>query len=215
MTKSFLFYHKKGKIWSMDENEFKKAVADNIAYYRKRMGLTQLQLAEKINYSDKAISKWERGESLPEVFILHNLATFFGVSLNDFLTVGRKPRNPMTAKVRLLITLLSSGVVWLVATAVFILTLLIDPSLTFMWLAFIYAIPLSAIVLLVFSLLWGNNRQSFVVVTILAVGLCLSLYLSLYQLYPHMWLIFISLIPIEILAFFWFVFRRIRKQPNT
>lgn len=60
----------------MNETEFKRIVADNIAFYRKQMGLTQLQLAEKLNYSDKAISKWERGESLPEVYVLHSLASF-------------------------------------------------------------------------------------------------------------------------------------------
>jgi len=198
----------------MEEREFKKAVAENIAYYRKRMGLTQLQLAEKINYSDKAISKWERAESLPEIYTLNILADFFGVTLNDFATTGRKPRTPITTKARFLISILSAGLVWLVATTVFVLALLIDPTLTYMWLAFIYAIPLSAIVLLVFSLLWGNNSLSFVVVSALAVGLCMSVYLSLYNIYPHMWIIFISLVPIEILAMFWFVFRKIRKQPK-
>jgi len=200
----------------MEENEFKIIVAENLTHYRKNMGLTQLQLAEKINYSDKAISKWERAESLPDVFILHKLATFFGVSLNDFLTVGRKPRQSLTIKARILISLLSAGVVWLVATVIFVLANLIDPTIVFdMWLVFIYAIPASSIVLLVFSLLWGNNRLSFGFVTSLAVGLTLSIYLSLYQMYPHIWYIFISLVPIEVLAMFWFIFRNIRKVPTA
>lgn len=200
----------------MEENEFKKIVAENLTHYRKNMGLTQLQLAEKINYSDKAISKWERAESLPDVFILYKLATFFGVSLNDFLTIGRKPRQSLTIKARILISLLSAGVVWLVATVIFVLANLIDPTIVFdMWLVFIYAIPASSIVLLVFSLLWGNNRLSFGFVTSLAVGLTLSIYLSLYQMYPHIWYIFISLVPIEVLAMFWFIFRNIRKVPTA
>jgi len=199
----------------MEENVFKRIVADNISYYRKKMGLTQLQLAEKINYSDKAISKWERAESLPEVYVLNQLATFFGVTLNDFLTVGRKPRQPLTIKTRILISILSAGIVWLVATVIFVLTNLIKPNINFdTWLLFIYAIPLSSIVLLVFSLIWGNNRLSFAFVTSLSVGLTLSIYLSLFKIYPHIWYIFISLVPIEILAMFWFIFRKIRKVPT-
>lgn len=199
----------------MNETEFKRIVADNIAFYRKQMGLTQLQLAEKLNYSDKAISKWERGESLPEAYVLHALASFFGVTLNDFLTVGRKPRTPLAIKTRILISLLSAGLVWLVATVIFVLTNLIEPNIDFdIWLVFIYAIPLSSIVLLVFSLLWGNNRLSFAFVTALSVGLTLSIYLSLFKFYPHIWYIFIALVPIEILALFWFIFRKIRKVPT-
>ncbi len=199
----------------MNENEFKAIVANNIAYYRKKMGLTQLQLAEKMNYSDKAISKWERAESLPEAYVLHQLADFFGVTLNDFLTVGRKPRTPLTIKTRILISILSAGIVWLVATVIFVLTNLIAPTLPFdTWLLFIYAIPASSIVLLVFSLIWGNNRLSFAFVTSLSVGLTLSIYLSLFPLYPHTWYIFIALVPIEILAMFWFIFRKIRTVPT-
>ncbi len=199
----------------MNETEFKRIVADNIAFYRKQMGLTQLQLAEKLNYSDKAISKWERGESLPEAYVLHALASFFGVTLNDFLTVGRKPRTPLAIKTRILISLLSAGLVWLVSTVIFVLTNLIEPNIDFdIWLVFIYAIPLSSIVLLVFSLLWGNNRLSFAFVTSLAVGLTLSVFLSIFPIYPHIWYIFIALVPIEILALFWFIFRKIRKVPT-
>ncbi|MFA7020844.1 MAG: hypothetical protein WC215_04760, partial [Bacilli bacterium] len=165
--------------------------------------------------SDKAVSKWERAESLPEVYVLQQLATLFGVTLNDFLTVGRKPRTPLTIKSRILISILSAGIVWLIATVIFILTNLIKPGIGYdTWLLFIYAIPLSSIVLLVFSLLWGNNRLSFAFVTSLSVGLTLSVYLTLFKTYPHIWYIFIALVPIEILAMFWFIFRRIRKVPT-
>ena len=199
----------------MEEIEFKKIVADNISYYRKKMGLTQLQLAEKINYSDKAISKWERAESLPEVFVLNQLATFFCVTLNDFLTVGLKPREPLAVKTRILISILSAGIVWLVATIIFVLINLISSNIGYdTWLLFIYAIPLSSIILLVFSLIWGNNRLSFAFVTSLSVGLTLSIYLSLFKIYPHIWYLFISLVPIEILAMFWFIFRKIRTVPT-
>ena len=70
----------------INENEFKQIVARNITMFRKANGLTQLELAEKLNYSDKAISKWERGESLPDVYMLQVIANMFGISLNDLVS---------------------------------------------------------------------------------------------------------------------------------
>ena len=54
----------------MDDEKVKKRIGANIAYYRRRAGLTQAGLAEKLNYSDKAVSKWERGDSIPDVLTL-------------------------------------------------------------------------------------------------------------------------------------------------
>ena len=51
-------------------DDLKLTVARDLADCRRAAGLTQLQLAEKLNYSDKAVSKWERGESLPDVAVL-------------------------------------------------------------------------------------------------------------------------------------------------
>ena len=74
-----------------NENEFKKIVVENLIYYRKINKLTQLQLAEKLNYSDKAISKWERGESLPDIYILSNIAEIYGITLNDLVMKQETP----------------------------------------------------------------------------------------------------------------------------
>ena len=64
--------------------ELKNIIANNLMALRKSNKLTQLELAEKLNYSDKAISKWERGESLPDVLLLKSLADMYGVSV-DYL----------------------------------------------------------------------------------------------------------------------------------
>ena len=69
----------------MDDEKLKKQVGANIAAYRKRAGLTQAGLAEKLNYSDKAVSKWERGESVPDVVTLVQLAELFEITVNDLL----------------------------------------------------------------------------------------------------------------------------------
>ncbi len=67
----------------MTEAEIRKTVAGNIAKYRKQMGMTQIDLSEKINYSDKSISKWERGDGIPDVPTLVQLAETFGVSVDS------------------------------------------------------------------------------------------------------------------------------------
>ena len=69
----------------MTDVEFRKTVAKNLAAYRKMSGLTQLELAEKLNYSDKSVSKWERGDGLPDVYVLKTLADFYGVTTDYIL----------------------------------------------------------------------------------------------------------------------------------
>ena len=69
----------------MDGEKLKYQIGANIAAYRKRAGLTQAGLAEKLNYSDKAVSKWERGESVPDVLTLAMLAEQFQLTVNDLL----------------------------------------------------------------------------------------------------------------------------------
>ena len=76
-----------------DINNQQELLAKNLAYYRKASGLTQLELAEKFNYSDKSVSKWERGESVPDVFTLKELANFFNITIEDFFS-----NKPVTQK---------------------------------------------------------------------------------------------------------------------
>ena len=69
----------------MNDEKLKKQLGANIVAYRKRSGLTQAGLAEKLNYSDKAVSKWERAESMPDLLTLVQLAELFDVTVNDLL----------------------------------------------------------------------------------------------------------------------------------
>ena len=69
----------------MDEMNLRAIIAENLGYYRRRQGLTQAALAEKLNYSDKSVSKWERGDGLPDVLVLMRLAEYYGITLNDLV----------------------------------------------------------------------------------------------------------------------------------
>lgn len=65
--------------------ENKEIIAENLVYYRKKSGMSQLELAQKLSYSNKNISKWENGETTPNVFVLKNIAELYGITVDDLL----------------------------------------------------------------------------------------------------------------------------------
>ena len=189
----------------------KKLIAENITKYRKMSNLTQGELAKKLNYSDKSVSKWERGESLPDIIILKQMSGIFGVSL-DTLT-SNKVEKPSKVKQfvnrintsRVLITSCASVLVWLVATIIFVALSLITnwPRL---WLVFMYGIPVNFIVLISLTKFWQNEWYNFGMVSGIIISLPLALYLTLNM--SDFWLLFIICIPLVVLAFLWFIARK-------
>ena len=167
--------------------------------------MTQIDLAERLHYSDKAVSKWERGESIPDVGVLKEIADLFGVTVDYLLTEEHTaPREDVPAgrqHRRAVVTLLSVALVWLIATVVFVILGMVLPGLRGEWLAFVYAVPVSAIVLLVFNSLWGRRRRNYGIVSVLVWGLLLSAFLT----YPRgmMWMIFLLGIPAQIIIWLW------------
>lgn len=186
--------------------DIKNNIAKNVSTHRKRLNLTQLQLAEKLNYSDKAVSKWERAEAVPDIYILSELAELFGVTVDDLIKPEvyippKKKGLPLTVRNKVVIALLSIGVVWLVATALFtILNWTSVPGR--LWLAFIYAIPASAIVGIVFNVLWGKRIITNLLISMLIWTLALSFLLTFTQ--TDVWLVFIVCIPLQVLTILWF-----------
>ena len=98
------------------DEKLRQLIAENIAYYRKLNGDTQAGLAEKLSYSDKSVSKWERGDGTPDIFILSHIASLYGITVQDLL---REKKVAKTRTRHLLISLLSVGLVWLVMTVLF------------------------------------------------------------------------------------------------
>ena len=96
----------------------KETIAANIAALRQSAGMTQAEFAGKLNYTDKAVSKWERAESVPDVFVLAEIAELFGVTV-DYLLAEHDNVMPETTQnkhySRLVVSLLSVTPVWLAA----------------------------------------------------------------------------------------------------
>ena len=189
---------------SVSEHQLREYFARNLSTYRKALGLTQLELAEKLNYSDKSISKWERGDGLPDLAVTVQLAEIFGLSVNDL--VAEKPRRRlMTTRNKIIITLLSMGVAWLVATILFFLFELILPAFG-AWRFYVYAIPISAIVGIVFSCIWWKKIHVFASISTLiwSLALCVMVTLSI----PKISLIFIVAAVLQVLVILWLLMKK-------
>lgn len=172
----------------LTETEFRKRVGSNISYYRKANGLTQSALAEKLNYSDKAVSKWERGESIPDTYVLYSISKIFFCSMNDI--VGEQPEKNTDSPLikekikqkkfkRGMITALSVGLNWLVVSLVFFIANMISNSILHqnndnLWIIFLYGIPITFILTLIFSCLWGRIWQQGVSVSGILWGAVMS-----------------------------------------
>lgn len=203
----------------MNGENLKNQLGANITAYRKRMGLTQAGLAEKLNYSDKAVSKWERGESVPDVLTLAQLAELFDVTVNDLLqdpnalpestSAVEKAMEKAVEKTlkrkadKGIILNLSSLLVWFVALLIFVV--LSSAGLPKSWVAFFYAIPADAIVLLSLRSAWQDFRWNKTLVSLIVWGSLLSIYMTLWVFVNlNIWKVFLLGIPGQIAIFLWF-----------
>lgn len=204
-----------------NEQNVRSIIASNLTKYRKNLGLTQLELAEKLNYSDKTLSKWERGESIPDILTLKQLANIFEVSVDVLISeegtstafVRKKDKKPATKRKIICVNLLSVALVWLVAVIAFVMMSLILGNQSKLWLSFIYAIPVSGIVLLVFSCIWGNNIYRFFFTSLIVWTLSLSIHLTMnsFNVQNGYMLYFISIV-LEIMAFVFFIILKKNKK---
>ena len=180
-------------------------IAKNICEYRKHIGLTQAELGEKLNFTDKSVSKWEKGEYLPDVSVLYKMCEIFGITLNDLTSEQEKVVVPQKDRHnKILITLMSAGLVWFVATIAFVLFTIFMPSFSQRWLFFIYALPVTSIVVLVFSCIWGSNFLKFCFTSSLTWTVLLSICLT----FSNVWYLFLIGAPFQILISLWFYFKK-------
>ena len=187
-------------------NDYKRIIAGNITDLRKAVPLTQAELAEKLNYSDKAVSKWERGESIPDVAVLKQIADLFGVTVDylleekhDFSSVANSVPF-QKKKLHLIITALSCALVFLIAT-VFFAILGIVTDLNRIWLAYVYCVPICSILLIIFNSIWGNKRVNYFFISLLVWSFLASVYLTIGN-YSN-WLIFIIGVPGQVIILLW------------
>lgn len=191
-------------------DNIKEIVAKNLIELRRASGMTQLDLAEQLNYSDKAVSKWERGESLPDVAVLKRIADLFQVTIDYLVTADHtEPHDARTVyqgrelRNRRIIMGISVLLVWLAATIAFVVVDIVMGSSARNWLIFLYAIPVSMVVFLVFTSLWFNPRWNFIIVSILMWSLLVCLHIGVLLLGFNIWIIYILGIPGQSIILLW------------
>ena len=191
-----------------DQDALAVIIGKNITRLRRLSNMTQSELAEKINYSDKSVSKWEQGNGIPEVRILLQLAELFNVSVDDLLHEHKEaPVMPGNTRLkrRIIISLLSVGLCWLVAVVAFVFIGIIGPQVPHKWLSFVYAVPVSAIVVLVFACIWHYRWVRISAITVLIWTVLACVYLTAHVLGAEIALIFLIGVPLQILALIFFV----------
>ena len=186
-------------------NEIRKNIANNLTRLRLESKLTQSELAQKLNYTDKSVSKWENGDATPPIDTLKELADLYGVTL-DYL-VAKDPHDNLDRLYnseenntnKIIITILAVSIVWLIATVCYVYSyILADVSI---WQMFVYAVPVSLIVLLVFNGIWGKRKYIFIICSLLIWSTLASFYILFLDKSP--WAIFFIGIPLQVGTILW------------
>ncbi len=187
--------------------DIKVVIAKNITELRKQSGLTQIELAEKLNYSDKSVSKWERAESIPDVIVLKELADLFGVTLDYLVEEEHKgfaeTKSAIIRRIRNhgFITGISMVLVWLIAAIIFFaLDIATVPA---RWLTFVVAVPVTMLVWLIFNSMWFNKHRNFLIISFLMWSILAAVYVSLLPFGINIWKIFILGVPGQFIILMW------------
>ena len=195
----------------------KRIIAKNLTTYRKKAKLTQQELAEKINYSDKSISKWERGEGVPDIYILKKIADLYEITVNDL--IGEKVKKTVNVnkkKNRIITCLLSIGLVWLTATVIHSILKVIfantelDHFITYIY---YYALPISFVILYIFNRIWFKERIiSGVSVSLMFWTTVFSFYWTIKDFFENFEVFFFIGIPFQILVILWYLRDKKKKK---
>lgn len=198
--------------------DIKSNVAKNIAELRLLNNMTQLDLAQKLNYSDKTISKWERGDSAPDISVLTEIADLFGVTLDYMVRSDHNDEDTPSKDAirhrynRLAITGVAQGLVWFISLFAFILTALIAKEATFQWLYFVYSVPVSFVLLLVFNSIWFNRRNNYLIISLLMWSLLASVHISFWYFGVNISMIYLLGIAGQLMILLWSFIKRPKKK---
>ena len=187
----------------MTANDLKLIFAARLIRLRRDAGMTQAELGEKLNYSDKTVSKWERGEAIPDAFVLKQLSAIFSVSVDSLLeeepsfsasdipdTVSYHPKYIALTSVAGIFTLclLEFVLVWMIVDK-------------FHWSVLFAALPLSLIALLVMNSLWAHGKNNSFLIGALVASLILLAYLIAFQFRCNLWQLLLVILPAEVTVF--------------
>ena len=200
--------------------DLKIIIGKNLAALRKKKKMTQIELAEHFECSDKAVSKWEQGATTPDIETLQKLCDFYGVTL-DYLTKEENIEKPELNTKRdkqilanqITTTFLIISIVWIAATIIFVYPLVFLKAKTSYWVAFVWAIPISALILEVFNFFYFKRRKiiTLIALSIFAWSVLAGVFLHFMfftQEGAGLGLVFIIGAPVEVSLILWFMLRK-------
>lgn len=198
-------------------NDIKEIIAKNIVELRLENGITQLELAKELNYSDKAVSKWEHADAMPDITVLVKIADLFGVTL-DYL-VRTHTQNEVKEKElekanrpfrysKKVITALSISLVWLLAVFFFVVLSAFNKPSVWHVMCFVYALPIQTVVWLILNSIWFSPKRNYIIISLLMWSGLLALHLTLMMFGMNLWRIYLLGIPGEIIIILWSVMKR-------
>ena len=195
-------------------DNIKEIVAKNLTNLRQKKNLTQSEVAQILNYTDKSVSKWEHADTTPPIDVLKRLADLYGVSLdylvsetnNDFYDSTYTGKKNITNKI--IITILATSIVWLIGTILYVYGMVFLQESY--WMLFVTAVPFSVIVLFVFNGIWGKREFIFILASILVWSILASIYLSFLEY--NIWSVFILGIPMQVAIILWSLLKPSKKN---
>lgn len=201
---SILTFGERGE--SAEMKDIKPIIAANLSKFRKKKGLTQAELAEKLNYSDKAVSRWERGDTMPDISVLYELCEFYGITLDILASEDAseddldKVYDKNSLAYRILVMLLGVSFVWMFATVVYIYSNLKDNG-NYFWMAFIWAIPLTCVVLKMTGRGFITTVVKIIIDSVFLWSVITCVYLQFIKY--NMWMVFLLGIPMQAIIILW------------
>lgn len=193
-------------MYNVGMEDLKLIIATNITELRKSQNLTQAELAVRLNYSDKSVSKWERGESLPDIGVLKQIADMFGVTVDYLLHENVSPAQEQLRQAKekrknqIVITALAISAVWIVATVVYIYGMVYIHGIN-LWTLFVWALPASCLVGLFCNRFWGSRRIKFWILSLLTWSTLTAVVVQTLHYTP--WPLFFAGIPVQVALILW------------
>ena len=177
--------------------DLKDIVSKNIVNLRTGNKMTQLELGEALSYSDKAVSKWERGEAVPDAYVLKKLSSLFAVSV-DYLLCEHDEKEAKAVSPhrfdRRVISYISFFGIWTLAIGVFAGLWLAAGAPQ--WLVFAYTLPVSLIDMIVLTAIWGKKKTNFYFISLLVWSILAAIYFTFWQY--NWWPLFCIGVPAQV-----------------
>ena len=202
------------------KEDLKAVIARNLSELRRRAGMTQQDLAAELNYTDKAISKWERGESVPDIVILKQIADLFGVTVDYLLCSAHEEPMPVpeeeskpdsddsisrqSVRTRGFVTGMSILLVWMAALILFLVFDTAEVDVRSHWMVFACAVPASLVLWLVMNSIWFNRRRNYLIISLLMWSILILTFVTVWLFARRtLWLISLPGIPGQAIIVMW------------